>query len=98
VSDSKVVASAVGMVADQAAKNIAQRLGADLITVTTAISAEINRVEGQLSVLLSNVEGHYQSEVANLKLKLVTQKFMLPLLIGALITGVLIGLGLGRTV
>lgn len=66
--------------------------------IASVIADEVGRIEAKLSVTLSHIEGNYESQVANLKLKLVTQKFVLPLLIGALLCGVLIGFGLGRFV
>ncbi len=98
MASEKLTASVVSMLADTGAKNAAARLSMDLDAVTKVFNEELGAIEAKLSILLSHVEGRYESELANLKLKLVTQKFMLPLLIGALITGVLIGLGLGRTV
>jgi hypothetical protein len=67
MADAKIVAATVGMLADQAAKNIAAKLNVDLVIVTAAIAEEVNRIEAQLSVLLSHLEGHYRSELAKTK-------------------------------
>ncbi len=66
--------------------------------VASAIADEVGRIEAKLSVTLSHIEGNYESQVANLKLKIKAQKYLLPLLIGVLLFGVLIGFGLGRFV
>ena len=66
--------------------------------VASVIADEVGRIEAKLSVTLSHIEGNYESQVANLKLRLVAQKFLVPALIGVLLFGVLIGFGLGRFV
>ena len=66
--------------------------------VASVIADEVGRIEAKLSVTLSHIEGNYESQVANLKLKIKAQKHLLPLLISALLSGVLIGFGLGRFV
>ena len=66
--------------------------------VASVIADEVGRIEAKLSVTLSHIEGNYESQVASLKWKIRGQKHLLPLLISALLSGVLIGLGLGRTV
>ncbi len=98
MASEKLTASVVSMLADTGAKNAAARLSMDLDAVTKVFNEELGGIEAKLSILLSHVEGRYESQLANLKLKIKAQKYLLPLLIGALITGVLIGLGLGRTV
>lgn len=66
--------------------------------IASVIADEVGRIEAKLSVTLSHIEGNYESQLANLKLKIKAQKYLLPLLIGALLSGVLIGFGLGRFV
>ena len=66
--------------------------------VTETIATEVGRIEAKMSVMLAHIEGHYESQVENLKLKIKAQKYALPLLISALLSGVLIGFGLGRFV
>lgn len=70
----KLKASVVSMLADQGAKNAAAKLGMDLDAVTKVFNAELNRIEGQLSVMLSHVEGRYESESVNLKLEVTRLK------------------------
>jgi hypothetical protein len=84
------------MLADTGAKKAAERLGMDLNDVTRVFNEEIGGVTAQLSVMLSHVEGRYESDLANLKVKLVTQKFLVPSLIGILALGAAIGFVLGR--
>lgn len=69
MADPKLVASTVGMLVDDAAKTVVVKTGANLQTTTDAIREEVKGIEAKLSVLLSNVEGHYESEVALLKLE-----------------------------
>lgn len=64
---SKLQASVVSMLADQGAKNAAAKLGMDLDAVTKVFNEELSRIEGQLSIMLSHIEGRYESEIANLK-------------------------------
>jgi hypothetical protein len=68
--DAKIVASVVSTLADQAAKNVAVKTGADLSAISSVIADEVGRIEAQLSVLLAHVEGRYESEIANLKLEI----------------------------
>jgi hypothetical protein len=55
------------MLADTGAKNVAARTGMSLDDVTRVFNEEIGAIEAQLSVLLSHVEGRYESEIAKLK-------------------------------
>ena len=64
---SKLQASVVSMLADQGAKNAAAKLGMDLDAVTKVFNEELSRIEGQLSIMLSHIEGRYESEIAKLK-------------------------------
>ena len=45
---------------------------ADETKVQAAIDAEVGRLHAKLSVMLSHIEGHYESQVANLKIKLAS--------------------------
>jgi len=69
MASDKLRDSVVSMLADQGAKNIAAKLGMDLDAITKVFNEELSRIEGQLSVMLSHIEGRYESEIANLKLK-----------------------------
>src|SRR5271157_4772463 len=71
---------------------------ADEKAVQIEIDHEVGRIEQKLSVMLAHIEGHYESQVANmkLKLKLSTQKsWVLPLVA---VFGIVIGFVLGRIV
>ena len=59
--------SVVGMLADTGAKNAAAKLGMDLDAVTRVFQEELNRIEGQLSIMVSHIEGRYEAEIAKLK-------------------------------
>ena len=59
--------SVVSMLADTGAKNAAARLGMDLDAVTKVFNEELGAIEAKLSLLLSHVEGRYESEIAKLK-------------------------------
>lgn len=64
---SKLRDSVISMLADAGAKNVAARLGMDLDAVTKVFQEELGQIEAQLSILLSHVEGRYESEIAKLK-------------------------------
>lgn len=67
MASNKLRDSVVSMLADQGAKNAAAKLGMDLDAVTKVFNDELNRIEGQLSIMVSHVEGRYESEIAKLK-------------------------------
>jgi hypothetical protein len=67
MASEKLQASVVSMLADTGAKNAAARLNMDLDAVTKVFNEELNKIEAQLSILLSHVEGRYESEIAKLK-------------------------------
>ena len=95
----KLAAALTGAEANQSVKTVMYREPtASEKAVAEEIAHEVGRIEAKMSVMLAHIEGHYESQVANLKLKIKAQKYLLPLLIGALLSGVLIGFGLGRFV
>jgi hypothetical protein len=67
MADPKIVASVVGMLVDDAAKDTVAAAGGNLDAVTLRIREEVKGIEAKLSVFLSNVEGHYESELAKAK-------------------------------
>jgi hypothetical protein len=71
---------------------------ADETKVGELISHEVGRIEARVSVMLSHIEGNYESQVANLKLKLTTQKFLYPILIALPLIGGVIGFVIGKIV
>ena len=95
----KLAAALTGAEANHSVKDVLYREPtASEKAVASVIADEVGRIEAKLSVTLSHIEGNYESQVANLKLKIKAQKYLLPLLIGVLLFGVLIGFGLGRFV
>ena len=66
--------------------------------VAFAIADEVGRIESRVSVMLAHIEGHYESQVANLKLRLVTQKFLIPALIGIFFLGAAAGFVIGKII
>lgn len=67
MASAKLRDSVVSMLADTGAKNAAAKLGMDLDAVTRVFQEELNRIEGQLSIMVSHVEGRYEAEIAKLK-------------------------------
>jgi hypothetical protein len=67
MASEKLRDSVVSMLADTGAKNAAAKLGMDLDAVTRVFNAELNDIEGKLSIMLSHVEGRYEAEIAKLK-------------------------------
>jgi hypothetical protein len=67
MASAKLQASIVSMLADTGAKNAAARLGMDLDAVTKVFNEELGQIEAQLSIMLSHIEGRYESEIAKLK-------------------------------
>ena len=67
MASNKLRDSVVSMLADQGAKNAAARLSMDLDAVTKVFNEELGAIEAKLSILLSHVEGRYESEIAKLK-------------------------------
>ena len=60
----------VGAEANQSAKTVLYREPtASEKAVAEEIAHEIGRIEAKLSVLLAHIEGHYESQLANLKLE-----------------------------
>lgn len=69
MSNEKILASVVSTAVDTASKNVALATGVSLDFITERVTAEVGKIEAQLSVLVSHIEGRYESEVANLKLE-----------------------------
>ncbi len=67
MASEKLKASIVSMLANEGAKNAAARLGMDLDAVTKVFNEELGGIEAKLSILLSHVEGRYESEITKLK-------------------------------
>ena len=67
MASAKLRDSVVSMLADTGAKNAAAKLGMDLDAVTKVFNDELNRIEGQLSIMVSHIEGRYEAELAKLK-------------------------------
>jgi len=69
---------------------------ADEKKIEGIIADEVGRIEARLSVMLAHIEGNYESQVANLKLKVAAIKWLWPLAI--VLTLMVLGLGveLGR--
>ncbi len=83
--------SVISMLADQGAKNAAARLGMDLDAVTKVFNAELGDMEARLSVLLSHVEGRYESEIAALCKQVVVNEMYWPAVFATAVLGALIG-------
>ncbi len=64
--------------------------------VAATIADEVGRIEKHLSLVLAHVEGHYESQVANLKLKLVAIRFYWMTLISVTLIGGAIGFAVGH--
>lgn len=89
----------VGAEANQSVKTVMYREPtASEKAVAEEIAHEVGRIEAKMSVMLSHIEGHYESQVANLKLQITTQKFLVPVLIGCVLIGALIGFAIGKIV
>lgn len=67
MASAKLRDSVVSLLADTGAKNAAAKLGMDLDAVTRVFQEELNHIEGQLSIMVSHVEGRYEAEIAKLK-------------------------------
>lgn len=64
--------------------------------VASVIADEVGRLEAKLSVLLAHVEGHYESQVANLKLKLVAARWYWETIAAVAVLSGAMGFALGR--
>ena len=61
----------VGAEANQSVKTVMYREPtASEKAITEEIAHEVGRIEAKLSVMLAHIEGHYESQVANLKIEL----------------------------
>ncbi len=64
--------------------------------VAATIADEVGRIEKHLSLVLAHVEGHYESQLALARLKLVTIRMYWPTMIGSTILGGVIGFAVGH--
>jgi hypothetical protein len=69
---------------------------ADEVKVGATIADEIGRIEHKLSLMLAHIEGHYESQVAKLKAKLVITRMYWPAVGAMTILGALIGIVVGK--
>ena len=88
----------VGAETNNSVRDVLNRVPGNEKAIAVEIAHEVGRVEAKLSVMLSHIEGHYESQVANLKLQITTQKFLVPALIGIFFLGALIGFAVGKIV
>ena len=99
LSADKTAAALVGAEANHSVRDIVYREPtASEKAVTETIATEVGRIEAKMSVMLAHIEGHYESQVANLKLRLVAQKFLVPALIGIFFLGAAAGFVIGKIV
>ena len=64
--------------------------------VASAIADEVGRIEAKLSVTLAHIEGHYESQVANLKLKLTAARWYWETIAAVFAVAVVFGFVIGR--
>ena len=88
----------VGAETNNSVRDVLNRVPGNEKAIAVEIAHEVGRVEAKLSVMLSHIEGHYESQVANLKLRLVAQKFLVPALIGTFFLGAAAGFVIGKIV
>jgi hypothetical protein len=64
--------------------------------VASVIADEVGRIEAKLSIMLAHVEGNYESQVANLKLKLVAARWYWETLAAVAVAFSALGFVIGR--
>ena len=87
----------VGAEANQSVKTVLYREPtAGEKAVAEEIACEIGRIEAKLSVTLAHIEGHYESQVANLKLKLTAARWYWETIAAVFAVAVVFGFVIGR--
>ena len=60
----------VGAETNNSVRDVLNRVPGNEKAITEEIAHEVGRIEAKLSVMLAHIEGHYESQVANLKIEL----------------------------
>ena len=93
----KLAAALVGAEASNSVATVKYREpSASEKAVASAIADEVGRIEAKTSLMLAHIEGHYESQVANLKLKLVAARWYWETLASAALLFSVVGFVLGR--
>jgi len=97
LANDKLASAIVGATANHSVKDVMYAAPtADETRISGILKDEIGRIESKVSVLLSHIEGHYESQVANANLKVTLSKYWRSLLAVAFALGNTVGVFVGH--